>query len=112
MNHTLVNPNQVLHFGIMIQDNPYNDAPIYLMTEYGNFALPLAVQGTNIMSDTRTPTEEELQTCNNITLSLQYPWDPHRVRFTQPSCNVQEEVDMFRTIGAVSVDRSNDQDIT
>ena len=60
MDHTLVNPNQMRHFGIKVQDNPYDYAPLYLMTEDGDFALPLGFQGTNIMADTRTPTEEEL----------------------------------------------------
>ena len=82
------------------------------MKEDGDFALTLAVQDTNIMADTRTPNEEELNTCNHITLSLQHPWDPHRVRFPHPSRTVQEEVEMLRTIGAVSVDRSNDQEST
>ena len=68
MNHTLVNPKQMRHFGIRVQDNPYDDAPLYLMTEDGNFALSLAVQGTDIIADTCTPTEEELQICNHITL--------------------------------------------
>ena len=90
MDHTLVNPNQMCHFGIKVQDNPYDNAPLYLMTEDGDFELPLTVQGTNIMVDTRTPTEEELQTCNHITLSLQHPWDPYRLRFPHPSCTVQE----------------------
>ena len=63
MDHTLVNPNQMRPFGIKVKDNPYDDAPLYLMTEDGDFALPLAVQGTNIMADTCTPTEEELHTC-------------------------------------------------
>ena len=112
MDHTLVNPNQMRHFVIKVQDNSYDDAPLYLMIEDGDFALPLAVQGTNIMADTGTPTEEELQTCNHITLSSQHPWDTHRVRFPQPSRTVQEEVEMLRTIGAVGVERSNDQDIT
>ena len=48
MDHTLVNPNQMRHFGIKVQDKPYGDTPLYLMTEDGDFALPLAVQGTNI----------------------------------------------------------------
>ena len=64
MDHTLVNPNQMRHFGINIQDTP-----LYLITEDVNFALPLAVQGTKMMEDTCTPTEEELQTCKHITLS-------------------------------------------
>ena len=32
MDHTLVKPNQMRHFGIKVQDNPYDDAPLYLMT--------------------------------------------------------------------------------
>ena len=32
--------------------------------------------------------------------------------FPQPSRTVQEEAEMLRTIGAVSVDRSNDQEIS
>ena len=58
MDRTLVNPNQMRHFVIKVQDNPYDDAPLYLMTEDGDFSLLLAVQGTNIMADTCTPTEE------------------------------------------------------
>ena len=112
MDHTLVKPNQMRHFGMKVQDNPYDDAPLYLMPEDGDFALSLAVQGTTIMADTRTTTEEETQTFNHITLSLQHLWDTHRVRFPQPSRTVQEEVDMLRTIVAVSVDRSNDQEST
>ena len=58
MDHTLVKPNQMRHFGIKVQENPYDDPPLYLMIEDGDFALPLAVQGTNIMADTCTTTEE------------------------------------------------------
>ena len=103
MDHTLVNPNQMRNFIIKVQDNPYDDSPLYLMTEDGDFALPLALQVTNIMADTRTPTEEELQACNHITLSSHHPWDPNRVRFPHPYRTVQEEVEMLRTIGAVII---------
>ena len=44
------------------------------------------------------------------TQSHHHPWDPHCVRFLQPSRNVQEEVKILHTIGAVSVDQSNDQE--
>ena len=103
MDHTLINPNQMRHFGIKVQDNPYDDAPLYLMKEYGNFVLPLAVQGTNIMADTCIPTEEELHTCKHITILSQHPWDPHHVRFPQPFRTVQEEIEMLCTICAISV---------
>ena len=110
MDHTLVNPNKLPHFGIKIQDNPYDDAHLYLMTVDDDFALPLAVQGTNIMANTCTRTEKELQTCYHITISSQHPWYPYRVRFPHPSRTVHEEIEMLSTIGAVSVNRSNDQE--
>ena len=110
MYHTLVNPNQMRHFGIKVQDNPYGDTSLYLIMEEGDFALPLAVQGTNSMADTCTSTKEEINTCNHITLLSQHPWDTHRVRFPQTSRTVQEEAEMLRMIGAVSVNRSNDQE--
>ena len=104
MDHTLINPNQMRHFGIKVQDNPYDDAPLYLMTEDGGFALPLTVLGTNIMANTQTPTAEELHTCPQVTLSSPHPWDPHRVRFPESSHTVQEETDeVQRSIGSVGI---------
>ena len=38
--NTLVNPNQLRHFGIKVQDNPY-DAPMYIQTEDGTFGMEL-----------------------------------------------------------------------
>ena len=41
MEHTLVNPNQMRLFGIMVQDNPVCESPLYIPTEDGDFVLPL-----------------------------------------------------------------------
>ena len=30
MDHTLVNPNQLQHFGVTVQDNPYSSSPLYI----------------------------------------------------------------------------------
>ena len=61
MEHSLLNPNQLRHFGVTVQDNPFADAPLYISTENGDFVLPLEILGTNIVAETRTPTERELQ---------------------------------------------------
>ena len=81
MDHNLINPNQMCHFGVKVQDDPYDDSPLYLMMEDGEFALPLGFQGTNITADTCTSTEEELQTCKHTTLSSQHLWVPDHMRF-------------------------------
>ena len=30
MEHTLVNTNQLRHFGVTVQDNPYSSSPLYI----------------------------------------------------------------------------------
>jgi hypothetical protein len=81
MRHTLVNPNQLRAYGITVQDNPFIEAPIFISTEDNNFSVPLSCKGTILGVATRTPTEQELQTCPHVTLSSDHEWDPQNVRF-------------------------------
>ena len=39
MDHTLVNPNQLRHYGVKVQDNPVSDEPLHIMTEDEKFQL-------------------------------------------------------------------------
>ena len=99
MDHTLVNPNQLRAYGLTVQDNPFSDSPIFISTEGNEFVLPLSSTGTILGAATRTPTEQELQTCPHISMSSDYEWDPQNVRFPEASRTVEEEVS--RTVGAV-----------
>jgi hypothetical protein len=76
MDHTLVNPNQLRAFGLTVQDNPFSEAPIFIATEGHEFILPLASKGTILGVTTRTPTNNELQSCPHVTLSSEHEWDP------------------------------------
>jgi hypothetical protein len=105
MEHTLPNPNQMRLFGITVQDNPVCEFPLYLTTEDGDFVLPLQMKGTNVMTNTRTPTAQELHDCNHIILLSEHPWDPHCVKFPESFRTVQEEIEMQRSIGGVRVSR-------
>ena len=60
LDHTLVNPNQMYAYGIDVQDNPFSDQPLSIMT--GDHTVPLHTQGTTIFCYTRSPTMHELQT--------------------------------------------------
>jgi hypothetical protein len=103
MSHTLVNPNQLRACGIAAQDNPFIEAPIFISTEDNNFSVPLACKGAILGVATRTPTEQELQTCPqtcpHVTLSSDYEWDPQNVRFPKASRAVEEEIS--RSIGSI-----------
>jgi hypothetical protein len=99
MDHTLVNPNQLRAFELTVQDNPYAEAPIFISTEDMEFTMPLSSKGTILGVATRTPTDQELQTCPHIVLSSEYEWDAQNIRFPKASRSVEEEV--ARTIGVV-----------
>ena len=67
MEHTLVNPNQLRHFGLIIRDYPYNlEEPIRTETENGEFVMPLLSNGTVIYLDTWTPTDEDLCALSHV----------------------------------------------
>ena len=99
MSHALINPNQLRACGIAAQDNPFLAAPIFISTEDNHFSVPLACEGTILGVATRTPTEQELQTCPHVTLSSDHEWDPQNVRFPEASRAVEEEIS--RSIGSV-----------
>jgi hypothetical protein len=70
MEHTLVNPNQLGAYGITVQDNPFDPVPIFISIEDNKVTLPLSSKGTVIGVATRTPTNQELQTCPHVVLWL------------------------------------------
>jgi len=92
-------------FGITGQDNPVCESPLYLTTEDGDFVLPLQMKGTDVMANTRPPTAQELHDCTHIIQLSEHPWDPHQVKFPESSHTVQEEIEMQRSIGGVTVCR-------
>ena len=104
MENTLINQNQLRYFDTTLQDNPFSESPLYIITTDGDFLLPLNVDRTNFFAETRTPTSRELQECPHILMTLPRPCYPHSVRFPQSSRSVQEEVEMRRSNnGAIDI---------
>jgi hypothetical protein len=54
LDHSLVDPNQMRHFGIIVQDNPYCRMQMYLSTEEEDIVIPLLSDGTVIYFSSRT----------------------------------------------------------
>ena len=46
IDHSLINPNQLRHFGVMMQDDPASSCPLSIISEDIKFALELDRQGT------------------------------------------------------------------
>ena len=61
MQHTLLNPNQLQSFGMLVKDDPFaSDEPIRIESENGDVVLPLHTEGTIIYLGTWTPTDKDL----------------------------------------------------
>ena len=92
MDHSLINPNQMRHNSEIVQDNHFSPSRLFIETAEADFVLPLEILGTNILANTRTPTDGELANCHHIVLTSAHPWNPHNVRFPQPVRSVEEEI--------------------
>ena len=101
MEHSLVNPNQLRHFGTKVQDDPTSDRALSIITEDNGFCMELSMAGTVVYADTFTPSDQELQDCPHIVLSSAHAWDPHEVSFPKARRSLDEEVGSMRLLSAI-----------
>ena len=98
--HSLINPNQLRHFGVTVQDNPYDETEMHLETEDGELVIPLQASGTTISVSTRTPTDRELQECPHVTMTSKKEWDPRELQFPEPLHRADDERSRLRVSSA------------
>jgi hypothetical protein len=87
---TLLCPNQLRSNGIIVDDVPVHlshpSQPPSTHSMYVpevDFRLPLVLSGVISIIDTRTPTQEELDTCQWVKLTNDVNWDPHSPTFQE-----------------------------
>jgi len=78
LSHSLLNQNQLRYHGITVHDNPF-DRQTPLSIEHPELIIPLLTSGTNIFLDTRTPTQNELDSCPHLHLTSEAEWNPQTV---------------------------------
>jgi hypothetical protein len=78
MDHSLINPNQLHHYGIVVHDNPYELDPSRTMgIEIDDDAhLPFQSQGSTVFFTTRYPDDDEMELYPHVVLTSDRPWDP------------------------------------
>ena len=79
MNHSLLNPNQLRHFGIEVYDNPYEMDPTRSMgikIPDGNEVIPFLSQGLTIFFTSRYPTDFEMEHYPHVVVTSDQTWDP------------------------------------
>ena len=102
MDMSLINPNQLRNYGIHIQDDPTSNRPLSLITANTEFAMTLNREGTIISFDSRTPTQQELESCPHIILSSEKSWSPHNAHFSPNPHSLEEEVERIRRVATTS----------
>ena len=80
LKHSLINPNQIRHFGLDFWDNPFDEYHNLEINTHMSLIIPLQRHGTKISFETRSPTPQELQSCKHIHMTNDIPWNPHDVK--------------------------------
>lgn len=101
LDHTLVNPNQLRHFGVDVQDNPMSSRPLSIITEDKEFCMELTIEGTIVFAETHSPTTQELRDCPHIQLTSPLPWIPSKVQFPCSATSLEEEVGGMRYLSGI-----------
>ena len=78
MERSLLNPNQLRHNGVVVQDD-YTRYDEPLGITIGDVFIPFEMQGTTIYFDSRTPTDNEIETLPHLVLTRDEPWNPSEV---------------------------------
>ena len=108
MNHTLINPNQLRHFGTSVQDNPASLHPLSIIKEDREFCMELSMDGTIVFVETHTPTQQDFDTCPKIELLSPHAWNPKQVKLPSSKFSLEEEVGGMRYLSGISTLRNND----
>jgi len=76
MTHSLINPNQCRAYGLSVCDDPTDKHRIIGMELSDNYFLPFRMRGTTCYFESRSPTIEELESCQTFKISDDNDWDP------------------------------------
>ena len=58
---SLINPKQLWHYHVNVQDNPTSHRPLSIITDDGCFPINLRRKGTIVYLNSNTPLQKELE---------------------------------------------------
>ncbi len=66
MKMSLINPNQLRHYGITVADDPTDKTRAFGISTEGGVHIPFRMDGTTVYFETRVPTLHELDNCKIV----------------------------------------------
>jgi hypothetical protein len=80
LDHTLICPNQLRSFGIIVNDTPkqFDSTSTHsIEVPSDNMTIPLEMNGVVSYFASHKPSTDELLNCKRIVISSDVPWDPN-----------------------------------
>ena len=106
LDHILFNPNQLRHFGSLVQDNPYGSEPMVIQNPDRTFTACLQSEGTDIFITTWAPSTTDLNKYPHVVLSSSNPWNPRGVKLPSISTLEQEEIEGRNICGVQTMEET------
>ena len=93
LEHSLLNPNQLRHFGVDVWDNAYDpNHDLCIECHDDNINIHLSTRGTKVYFTTRSPTNEELNRCHHVEITSRQEWNPEEIQLSIKSVNCNSTV--------------------
>ena len=103
LDHSLINPNQIRHYGIGFWDNPYDKQRGLFIDVNDSVQIPMKTEGTKIFYQTRSPTEKELNECPKIVMTSKTEWNPGKISMSEVITSKPWNITSFRISQTISV---------
>ena len=79
LDHRLVNPNQLRHYGIESNDKPYDKEKGLNMNINDKVIIAMQSYGTKVRFESRVPTEQKLLNCEHLVMTSPTAWELDQV---------------------------------
>jgi hypothetical protein len=106
MDHSLFNPNQLRHFGTLVQDDPCAGTPMTITTGNDEFTACLETEGTDMHLNTWAPSDADLRACPHEQLASADAWHPNSVKLPGLSNIEEEEIELKNICGVQTLDEA------
>ncbi len=84
MKMSLINPNQIQHYGVTVSDDPTDNTRAFGISADG-IHIPFKMDGTTVYFESRVSTQYELENCKTIQVTDDATWDPSCVSIASVS---------------------------
>lgn len=81
LNNSLINPNQLRHFGRPVCDDITDRNRTFGIDVDNEFVIPFTMEGTTISFTSRVPTRWEMENCRIFIMTDESPWIQPKLKF-------------------------------